>query len=544
MIFSGRVLLKLGVLLAGGIILVRSEKCASRDFGNGGTVCVCNATYCDTSEPVKPVPSNQYIVITSNKAGLRFNKEIKNFTNNTSGKQCPIPKSDKLCERGRKTDFKVCGVTPKSLLIPGSTIYIDSTIGYQEIKGFGGAITDAAVINVANMSAPLKKHLLRSYYSQDGLDYNIARVPMGSSDFSTRLYSYIDSDTHTVNCVDPTLKNFQLAPEDINLKIPFIHEALKLQKNLKLFTSTWVIPKAYKENNSYKGFLGFVRKEVYQLLADYYVKFLDSYKQHNLTFWGLTTSNEPFIAMAEYVGTPGTLWYPEDLGIWIRDNLGPTLKKSAHKHVILMTVDDQRSLLPFVPQILRDNKTLQYVDGIAVHFYEDLNNNTYLLDDVHKQYPDKFLLATEACVGSMGIVLGSWSNAEIYASDIMQDLNHWVTGWVDWNIVLNNKGGPNVAAGMDSPIINYNSEFYKQPLYYAIGHYSKYLPVGSKRIYSSQCNDDHLVSQVAFKRPDGGIAVIILNKHDQQVQRKLVDCKRNSITLNLSARSITTVLYW
>uniref|UniRef100_A0A6P7FKV6 Glucosylceramidase n=1 Tax=Diabrotica virgifera virgifera TaxID=50390 RepID=A0A6P7FKV6_DIAVI len=211
-----------------------------------------------------------------------------------------------------------------------------------------------------------------------------------------------------------------------------------------------------------------------------------------------------------------------------------------------MTVDDQRSLLPFVPQILRDNKTKEYVDGIAVHFYKDLNNNTYLLDDVHKQYPDKFLLATEACVGTMGVVLGDWSKGEVYAYDIMQDLNHWVTGWVDWNIVLDDKGGPTIAAGRDSPIISVKSEFYKQPLYYAIGHYSKFLPVGSKRIYSSQCNADHLVSQVAFKRPDGGIVVIILNRHDQPVQRKLIDCKRNStsITLDLSAHSITTVLYW
>ncbi|XP_050509799.1 putative glucosylceramidase 3 [Diabrotica virgifera virgifera] len=552
--FRESIFLTLGVLLAGVVFsssdTVKSqnpEECLARDYGKGSVVCVCNDQHCDYSPPVEPVPKNKYIVYTSNQAGLRFKKEVKTYTNAKSGKHCFVPPNDDICEHDWDTSYRVCGVLVPSHLIPSANIFVEPSILYQEVMGWGGAVTDSTVINVANMTKTLQEHLLRSYYSTDGLDYNFARVPMGGTDFSTRFYSYIDTLEHVVDCVDHSLKDFKLAPEDIDLKIPFLKRARQLRNDLKLFSSTWVLPTAYKENNSYMGFLGFIRKEVYQLLADYYIKFFDLYKERGLSFWGVSSTNEPFIAMAEFSipGTPGNLWTPEDLGYWIRDHLGPTIKRSDHSHLKLITLDDQRSLLRVVPQIVRDAETSQYVDGFATHFYMDFKNNTYLLDNVNEQFPDKFIMVTEACVGALGIFLGDWSNAETYADDIIQNMNHHVTGWVDWNMVLDLQGGPNVAAARDAPILNNNgTEFLKQPLYYAIGHFSKFVPPGSYRIYSSQCNENDLVTQVAFERPDGGIVVVILNRSEQQIQRKIIDCKKNNINLDLSPRSITTVLYW
>ncbi|XP_072391059.1 lysosomal acid glucosylceramidase-like [Diabrotica undecimpunctata] len=545
MMFRESIFLTLGIILV-GVCLVRSNKCLPRDYGKGSVVCVCNDNYCDSTPPVKPVPRDQYVIYTSNEAGLRFEKEVKHYTNAKTGRHCFVPPNDDICEDDNQSSFKECGVITPTHLIPSANIFVEPSILYQEVLGWGGAVTDSTVINVANMSATLQDYLIRSYYSEDGLDYNLARVAMGGTDFSTRFYSYLDTLEHVVDCVDFSLKDFKLAPEDIDLKIPFIKRARSLRHDLKLFSSTWVLPTAYKENNSYMGFLGFIRKEVYQLLADYYVKFFDSYKEYDLEFWGVSSTNEPFIAMAEFSipGTPGNLWTPEELGYWIRDYLGPTIRRSAHNHLKLMTVDDQRSLLRVVPEIIRDKETEDYIDGFATHFYMDFPNNTYLLDDVHRDYPDKFIMSTEACVGALGIFLGDWSNAETYAYDIIQNMNHWVTAWVDWNMVLDTQGGPNVAAPRDAPILNNGTEFYKQPLYYAIGHFSKFVPPGSIRIYSSQCNENELVTQVAFERPDGGIVVIILNRSEKQVERKIIDCKKNNINLDLSPRSITTVLYW
>lgn len=143
----------------------------------------------------------------------------------------------------------------------------------------------------------------------------------------------------------------------------------------------------------------------------------------------------------------------------------------------------------------------KYVSGIAVHwFVYALNKERYhselifcfnryldqyipplVLDLTNTAFPDKFLLATEACNGYFGlrrgVVLGDWNRAEKYAKDIIEDLSHYVTGWIDWNLALDLQGGPNWANNfVDSPVIvnQTGDEFFKQPMFYALGHFRYY----------------------------------------------------------------------
>jgi glucosylceramidase len=119
---------------------------------------------------------------------------------------------------------------------------------YQSIIGFGGAITDAAGSVIYSLSQGSIENILKSYFDQTGIEYNILRVPMSGTDFSLRVYSYDD------NPKDFNLTKFSLVDEDIYLKIPFIKSALKLsQKNLKIFSSSWSAPPWMKTNNDYIG---------------------------------------------------------------------------------------------------------------------------------------------------------------------------------------------------------------------------------------------------------------------------------------------------
>lgn len=533
----------------------------SRDYGNGGTVCVCTDHHCDTVPPVGKIPLNSYVTYTSNKDGLRFKKNVQKFkiTYNQLQKEYHYQE----CLQEVHVEYEICGThqnTDKYSGIhqeiynkwqpsPPKSIIIDRSRTFQEILGFGGAFSDATAINIKTMSVSLQAHLMKSYFSEEGLEYNLCRVPMGATDFSKRVYSYIDSDTNEVNCIDPALGNFELTEEDLSYKIPIIMEANRLtSRKLQLFTSTWVAPKHFKENNNYRGTMGFIKKGLYQLWADYFVKFLDYYKDNGVTFWGITTGNEPHIAMLQFEGIPGVLWYPDDHGQWIRENLVPALRNSVHRNIKVITLDDQRPLLLTVLPKTLANGTEHCVQGVGLHWYLDYDNNTYLLDEFHQRYPDLFLLATEGCTGDLllnTISLGAWDRAERYAWDIAQDLNHWVTGWVDWNMVLDLDGGPRVAEVVDSPII-FNktaNEFYKQPTYYAMGHFSKFIPRGSVRIYSTQCDGDDLTDIVAFKRPDGFIVVIFVNRSDHQIRRVFVDINRGEIDISASPHSITTILY-
>jgi glucosylceramidase len=131
------------------------------------------------------------------------------------------------------------------------------------------------------------------------------------------------------------------------------------------------------------------------------------------------------------------------------------------------------------------------------------------LDLTHEAFPDKFIFGTEACIDPTQnillphVVLGSFDRAEAYAKYIIQDLNHWVTGWTDWNLALDLKGGPNWANNfVDAPVIvNATAdEFYKQPMFYIMGHFSKFIPEGSVRInisIESKINNSK-ISHVAF----------------------------------------------
>ncbi|KAK7081313.1 hypothetical protein SK128_000992 [Halocaridina rubra] len=179
---------------------------------------------------------------------------------------------------------------------------------------------------------------------------------------------------------------------------------------------------------------------------------------------------------------------------WVKMNLGPTLEAAGMRRIKLMVLDHNQAGLPWYSDIiLAGNETYSYVDGIALHWYSDDYVPASVMNLMHQSYPEKFLLYTESCEGWHGIpneqvLLGSWQRAENYAHNIIQDVNHWATGWIDWNMVLDIQGGPNWAYNyVDAPIIvdKVQGVFYKQPMYYAMGHFSIYVTTGDIRIFSS-----------------------------------------------------------
>lgn len=91
------------------------------------------------------------------------------------------------------------------------------------------------------------------------------------------------------------------------------------------------------------------------------------------------------------------------------------------------------------------------------------------------------------------------------------------TGWIDWNMVLNLQGGPTyINFTADAPVVvsDDGSEFYKQPMFYGLGHFSKFVVPGSKRVvlnFSEKTATDD-VQVLGFLRPDDITAIIVFNK--------------------------------
>ncbi|XP_021936128.1 glucosylceramidase-like isoform X4 [Zootermopsis nevadensis] len=207
------------------------------------------------------------------------------------------------------------------------------------------------------------------------------------------------------------------------------------------------------------------------------------------------------------------------------------------------------TLEDFFYKLMSDKQVAEYIDGIAVHWYWDTLFPPSLLDRTHNNFPDKFILATEASVGDKPwefekVKLGSWSRGESYMEDILEDLNHWVTGWIDWNLALNPQGGPNWARNfVDAAIIVNTSanEFYKQPMFYALGHFAKFLPEGSVRI-GLQPQEEKGVLAVAFQTPDNAVIIILYSRSDYDRRVTVTVSDTRHINLDIPKRSFHTVI--
>eukprot|EP00794_Sanderia_malayensis_P010154 gene10154-11191_t len=489
--------------------------CSPKDFGHGSAVCVCNQTFCDGFESIPILKPHQYVLYTSTKDGLRFSETIGNFSQSSDSEN-------------QNVDVKIS---------------IDTSKTYQSIIGFGGAFTDSATINIYKFGSILQERIFDAYYSKFGIEYSTGRIPMASCDFSTKVYSYDDYDQ------DFMLENFTLASFDLELKIPAIKEAASKSKHsIKLFASPWSAPAWMKTNKlmQHPGTLiGNVTGKYHKTWANYFIKFLKAYESQGIKLWGLTVENEPTAGLAPSYAFQCMGFLPEDERDFIKKDLGPTLAANGYKDIKLMMLDDQRLFLKvWADTILGDPDAKKYVSGIGLHWYMDFFTPVSFLDDVHKRFPDAFILPTEACAGYTDntVILGSWERGEKYGHSIMENLNHWAAGWTDWNLVLDMQGGPNwVKNFVDSPIIadHANAVFYKQPTFYHMGHFSKFLEPGSVRV-STTVDKETLLEYTAFVTPSNSCVLVILNRQSISYLVQISEKTTGNFMAKIPERSIQT----
>ncbi|XP_058504729.1 lysosomal acid glucosylceramidase [Solea solea] len=494
-----------------------SNECVARNFGHDSVVCECNATYCDSVGSASLPPPGQFSSYLSSMAGSRLEPDPGQVQVNSSG--------------------------------AGLRLTIVPYQKYQKIRGFGGAMTDAAAVNILSLSAAAQDQLLRQYFSSEGIGYSVVRVPIASCDFSTRLYTYADTPG------DYNLHNFSLALEDTNMKIPLLQKAQAMSPHpLSLLASAWSAPAWMKTNGALigKGSLkGRPGGKEYKTWAQYYIRFLEEYAKYNLTFWAVTTGNEPSAGMMTNYSFQALGFKPEEQRDWVALDLGPALHASSFPNTHVLILDDNRVLLShWAKVVLSDIHAGRYIHGVAVHWYMDkLIPAEISLGATHHLYPEYYLFGTEACAGwsplDRGVKLGSWARAEQYAHDILEDLNHYVVGWTDWNLALDQTGGPNwVKNFVDSPVIvdAKRDVFYKQPTFYSMAHFSKFLWEGSQRVGVSASHKTDL-EYSAFIRPDGSVVLIVLNRSSSVIQFDVWDPAVGFITSTAPAHSLLTLAW-
>ena len=346
---------------------------------------------------------------------------------------------------------------------------------YQAILGFGGAFTDSASYVFSRLNSSLQAKVLDMYFSDDGLHYNMARLPIGSCDFSLQSYSYDDVDG------DENLDNFNIS-HDYERIIPMIKRALDMAPNLNILASPWSPPGWMKTNNlpnCPQGCSNCALMDKYQSTwALYFSKFITAYAEQGIKIWGITVQNEPGYCPPDYEGMH---WTPETERDFLKKFLGPRLS-GEHPDVNILIYDHNKDdVVEWAQTIYSDSDAAKYAWGTAVHWYsgDDFPN----LNTTHSLFPNKPILATEATESREEDPANpTWSKGEHYGHDIIGDLNNWVVGFVDWNLILDKVGGPNHKGpndcegpdycGSDSMMLadDANQILYPQTIYYYVGH--------------------------------------------------------------------------
>ncbi|KAI1726064.1 glycosyl hydrolase family 30 TIM-barrel domain-containing protein [Ditylenchus destructor] len=517
------------------------KECMKRSFPHNKTqsssfVCVCNSNFCDEPAPLEPrvlEDGRTVVYYVTSRDEHRLARQITEFV---------------APEKLRSTGEEVSDPSTEADII------VDASKTFQTIFGFGGAFTDAAGISMHPLSEKCRQNLLRSYFhAESGIGYTVGRVPIASCDFSTHEYSYCDQED------DFELKTFALAPEDLDFKIPFLHAATNISGGaLKLFASPWSAPGWMKTNGRMKDgarLKGEVNGKYYDTYAQYFKKFFEEYHKNGLDFWGLTMQNEP--------RNETWPWQTMDLDFTMQREfayakLSPALKSSdATKDIKIMGCDDNRGVaLQAAKELYADEEKAKAIDGIATHWYDHADFAS-TLGPTHDVRPDKFILASEACNGDRAWehmpLLGDWDRGIEYAHDILNMLRNWAVGWTDWNLCLDLQGGPNWAGNyVDAPIIVNKTadEFYKQPMFYVMGHFSKFVTRGSVHIDSSFAPSSPLkdtIEHVAFVTPTGQRVMVLTNlaKSNKSIDVIIRDAEAAGKTTKivLGPQSIVTAIW-
>lgn len=375
----------------------------------------------------------------------------------------------------------------------------------QTMEGFGGAFTESSAVNYHRLGKEQKKELIEAYFGDKGLRYHLGRVSINSCDFALGNYTYVEED-------DATLHSFSIA-HDRQQIIPMIQAAMERTGGKMHFLASPWSPPAYMKTNGEMNHGGKLKEEVRELWAQYFVKFIREYWEAGVPITAVTVQNEPAA-----VQTWNSCTYSaEEEGLFVAKHLGPALERAGMKDVDIYVWDHNKELLY---QRFRDAVSVpgadRYIAGAAMHWYT--GDHFDAIEILRKQYPGIKLMFSEGCVEySRFADSGEVRKAEMYAHDMIGNFRAGVSTFLDWNLLLDEQGGPNhVGNFCAAPVMLEPEEqdgYVKKLMYYYIGQFSRYIPAESVRIATTQYTDG--LEVCAFLTPSAERVLVVLNKSEE-----------------------------
>jgi glucosylceramidase len=410
------------------------------------------------------------------------------------------------------------------------TIVVDPSVRYQSVDGFGAAITDSAAAVLYRLDPTARDAAMRSLFDPaSGIGVSFLRQPVGSSDFTAAARHYTYDDV-APGRTDFGLRHFSIDHDRAQI-LPLLRRARQLDPRLSVMATPWSPPAWMKTGDSLIG--GRLKDDpaIYDAYARYLVKFVEAYTRAGVPIDFLSVQNEPQNRHPN--GYPGTDM-PVRQEAAVIEALGPLLKRASPRTRILgydhnwtTHPGDVASTPPGedpetdYPYRLLDTPAARWIAGTAYHCY---SGDPSAQSALHDAYPGKGIWFTE-CSGSHGatdtdeqIFRGTltWHARNV----IIGTTRNWAKSAVTWNIALDAAGGPHLG-GCDTCTglltLLGDGTVRADAEYYTIGHAAKFVRPGAVRIASTSFGTtgwNGQIMDVAFRNPDGTIALIVHNEND------------------------------
>lgn len=429
------------------------------------------------------------------------------------------------------------------------TIFVEPNIKYQRILGFGTTLTDASCKNIDDLPEEIRSKLVNDYFgTESGIGLNLIKVPIGSTKYSYTNYVLDQPDAQQV----------ELSPYDIDQRIPIIKDAIKaagkLGNRVKVLASSATAPSEYKDNNKLiHG--GYLRQDGIKGYADYLVGFIKAYKTYDLNIWSLILSDSP-LSIAEYGNSSDSLDYcsmamkPSDTIRLIKAINEQQVSQPDLAKFRMLLLGDSRAFVPlWADAILQRPEIANKVAGLAYKCEDSTRFASYdNLMYFTKRHTNKYLLATQGSI-NRPVKLGNWQYAENYATEMVKNLEFGSVGWIDFNMALNLEGGPclNDKFKADAAVV-INTKmgvYYRNPVFYAIGHLSRYVKPGSIRVKINFISSAHMFAHqyIAFVTPDNYLIVLVMNNNIGPMPINIGIDKNTKVEALLATKSFNTFIF-
>ena len=379
-------------------------------------------------------------------------------------------------------------------------------VTFQTFEGFGGAITDAAGYVYSLLNEKQRRQVIETYFSPEQMRYELVRIHMDSCDFSTEMYEAMSDPK------DRELKGFSFAQTEKYI-LPMLADAQKAAgKPLKLMLSPWSPPAFMKTNGSRIGG-GSLKPEYRDFWADYICRYIGEFQKRGYEVQRISLQNEPKAVQT----WDSCIYTAEDEKMFLRDHLYPALVAHGLGSIEVFIWDHNKERLFERVRDTVDDSTRGMVAGAAFHWYS--GDHFDALDLVRQQYPDLRLITSESCIEYRFHAAGDeFGNNAKLAHELIGDLNHGINAFYDWNILLDENGGPNHVSNWCYAAFMYDRKkkvLHPKLLQKYYFHFAYFIAPGAKRIGVSKYTDKLEIT--AFLNLNGSIAVVIFNSGKESI---------------------------